>query len=218
MRPRDLRRWALVALTAVGALCLFAPPTSATIEEQRARLPPPATCQDPVEGIWLGKRYEMGEWMEFSLEIHRKKPDAPELVGVMKNHWWRGPPSQPQPPPCAYGDHLVTMPSTGKVFPDLKLRFDGGPWKNDPAACTPYRGGYNPDHFTGKIDPAIQEFLSVNNDGGTAVNEPVVFRRVKCFDGPLPEEVAGPQRDAKPRIDIKPPNLLPLSRPSGCSK
>jgi hypothetical protein len=42
---------------------------------------------------------------------------------------------------------------------------------------------YRPDHFTGTIDPAIQEFQSVNNDGGRAVNDPMVFRRIACGEG-----------------------------------
>jgi hypothetical protein len=41
---------------------------------------------------------------------------------------------------------------------------------------------YHPDHFTGTIDPQREEFQSVNNDGGRAVNDPMVFRRIGCVD------------------------------------
>jgi hypothetical protein len=40
--------------------------------------------------------------------------------------------------------------------------------------------GYNPDNFSGEIDPWRAEFQSVNNDGDRAVNEPHVFRRIRC--------------------------------------
>ena len=58
--------------------------------------------------------------------------------------------------------------------------------------------GYNLDNFTGTIDPEIQEFQSVNNDGGISVNEPNVFRRIRCFEGPAPTD------------DVEPP---PFQRP-----
>ena len=49
MSPRRVVATALVGL--LGALVLLPSVAPATVEEQRARLPPPATCQDPIEGV-----------------------------------------------------------------------------------------------------------------------------------------------------------------------
>jgi hypothetical protein len=65
---------------------------------------------------------------------------------------------------------------------------------------------YNLDHFTGRIDTELQEFQSVNNDGGRAVNEPKVFRRVRCLEPPM-----------APHVAIAPPPFYPTSWQRGCS-
>jgi hypothetical protein len=52
------------------------------------------------------------------------------------------------------------------------------------------------------------EFQSVNNDGGRAVNDPVVFRRVQCNDGE--------HLDSEPRIAVAPPPFYPPEDEGGC--
>jgi hypothetical protein len=85
------------------------------------------------------------------------------------------------------------MPARGRTS-GLDVEFWGiEPWELKRMHCGAERMfRYNLDHFSGTIDPEIQEFQSVNNDGGTAVDEPVVFRRIRCFEGPAAAPVAPP--------------------------
>jgi hypothetical protein len=66
--------------------------------------------------------------------------------------------------------------------------------------------GYNLDRFSGVIDHEIEEFQSVNNDGGRYVNVPTVFRRVSCDD----------TKDIKPRVSVEPPPFYPPKEDRGC--
>ncbi len=214
-RPRR-RRWLGAAVAAWAAVALLAPPLSATIEEQRQRLPPPATCQDPAEGIWMALKYQprWGEWENFILEIHRDKPGEPGITGNIKNHFWYAGGNDPTPPACGKArDYIVRMEATGTEKGGT-IQFDGrNPWKNDPTSCRPFLGRYNPDHFSGTIEVERQEFQSVNNDGGRAVNDPYVFRRVKCFDTPPVDESKPPPSG----ISVKPPSFMPKAKSMGCS-
>jgi hypothetical protein len=67
-----------------------------------------------------------------------------------------------------------------------------------------YQIGYNPDQFSGKVDPTLHEFQALNNDGGSMVNEPSVFRRIGCLDDG--------RKDTK---NIAPPPFFP-KKTGGC--
>lgn len=215
------RRHRAVSLSLVGvgaALVLLPSLAPATVEEQRARLPPPASCTDPVEGVWMSHKYEppWDEWMIFTLEIHRT-PGAPAnpppgtavpLVGRIQAHAWFGAgPQGSSPPPCGQipSHWTVEMTAEGRVT-DGRVEFWGTRWSVGQVFCGSRNFGYNLDHFTGVIDPAIHEFQSVNNDGGRAVNDPTVFRRVRCLDPISP-----------PHPYVAPPSFQ-LPRRSGCSR
>jgi hypothetical protein len=159
----------------------------ATIQEQRNRLPPAAhDCPDDIEGIWKSHQYDprYGDWTVFMLHIHRV-PDRPgELTGQILNHSWDGPPTLEQPGPCEGGNSqwVVSMDARGTVDGTGHIFFGGiGRWRLDQIICYHGPGGYNLDNFTGQIDQELKEFQSVNNDGGRAVDDPTVFRRVDCF-------------------------------------
>lgn len=185
----------------------------ATIEEQRARLPPAAECDDEhVAGVWRSHAYypAFQEWAIFTLTI-RRVPEHPEqLVGTISNHAWGGGPTDEEPPPCdrqPSGEWVVSFDARGYVQPDDTIVFGGvGPWRLDENRCGRSPPGYNLDHFTGVIDRAILEFQSVNNDGGRAVNEPAVFRRIRC-----PE----PPSARSPEVTTRPPAFYP-GRLGGC--
>jgi hypothetical protein len=83
------------------------------------------------------------------------------------------------------------MPGTGTVDATATVDFGSTTYTIASNPCG-NPGRYYPDHFTGKIDSAIQEFQSVNNDGGPAVNEPVVFRRIRCLDAPFRNKSEAP--------------------------
>ncbi len=164
---------------------------NATIEEQRARLPPPAHCEDPVAGIWKSHAFHpaFDAWYIFTLTIRHKAGGQPgELEGSIQAHAWRGAPQDQEPPQCSMGlDHwTIQMTAVGSHQPDGHIMFGGTSWRPENVYCGrgPGPGEYNLDQFSGVIDPAIQEFQSVNNDGGAAVNEPTVFRRISCGESP----------------------------------
>ena len=109
----------------------------------------------------------------------------PLLTGDVLARFWVGTAQQSEPQPCGVTrfDREVFMPATG-VATGLQVAFGGTSWRPHRNHCGPAGWSYNPDHFTGTIEPAIQEFQSVNNDGGEAVNEPTVFRRIRCSEPP----------------------------------
>ena len=73
--------------------------------EQRARLPPPKACDDPVAGIWVSHQYapRRGIWDQFTLNIQRDPANKARLVGTIHNHVWAGGKKDEQAPPCAGG-------------------------------------------------------------------------------------------------------------------
>lgn len=174
----------------------------ATIAEQRARLPPPADCKDPVAGVWQSHMYnEMyQEWSRFTLTIRRSADDPAALAGEMVNESWYGPPTESVRGPClGRMQYLVSLNATG-TYVDGRIDFWGIDWKMEEALCGVDGGfGYNLDHFSGQIDPDLQEFQSIANDGGRYINVPTVFRRVSCDD----------QVDSIPRISVAPPPFYP---------
>ena len=174
-----------------------------TVAEQRARLPPPAKCTDPVAGVWKSHTYhpDRSTWSEFSLSI-RRSPDAPNrLVGDIKNDSWEGTEDKVNPPPCDQipWRAVVSMDAEGEIN-GMDLRFGGvGQWRLDETICGVFAFSYNLDNFSGTIDPELQEFQSVNNDGGVSVNEPTVFRRIQCFDSPVSSQPVDPPPFEPPR-------------------
>jgi len=182
-----------------------------TVAEQRARLPPPADCEDSVEGVWRSHKFSPRhhDWHVQTLYIRRVKGSETDLQGKITAEVWYGGREQEQPGPCRGLTHYqVTMGAKGTVV-DGEIRFWGETLKLDRVMCGRYRG-YNKDHFSGKIDFDIQEFQSVNNDGGRAVNDPTVFRRIRCWDS---AEQEGPP----PQINVTPPAFYPERRTGGCS-
>lgn len=182
------RGWSLAAL---GALA-WPWASDATVAAQRARLPPPAACPDPIAGTWKSHAFNatVGHWNQFTLEIHREGPER--LRGRIANHSWDGTEADVWPPTCAGALHYVVSMDAEGGFDGEVLRFHGvGAWRLDELLCGDADFGYNLDDFTGRLDPELQEFQSLNNDGGLAINVPTVFRRVSCAQG-LREPVAAP--------------------------
>jgi hypothetical protein len=186
---------------------MCAGPVGATIQEQRARLPPPARCEDPVEGIWKSHKYDprFNDWTIFSLEIRRVQGSETELRGTITNELWEGSPQDQEPGPCRGRSHwVVSMDGRGWVR-DNRIFFGGqGQWRLDRVLCNRGPYGYNLDNFSGEIDAELQEFQSRNNDGGRDIDVPYVFRRIRCFE---PGSV--------PHVEVDPPPFLP-QRSGGC--
>jgi hypothetical protein len=209
------RRNVVRALAALAVLAvLFVPRRApATIQEQRERLPPPAECgEDIVQGIWKSHKFDdrFGEWVIFTLEIHRLADQPHILRGKITNHSWVGGPTNEEPPPCgaSSGEWVVETDAEGSIDPSGRIRFRGvGDWRLVQRICPQNLwGGYNLDYFDGVIDTSLNEFQTHNNDGGRDVNEPYVFRRISCF----PEG-----SELHPHIVTEPPEFYPDR--SGCS-
>lgn len=187
-RSAVVRRAAWSLAVAVLALPVVVP---ATIEEQRARLPPPASCDDPVMGVWRSHRYNprWGDWMIFTLSVRHEVGSLQTLTGTIEAQSWTGSPTDSMPGPCTPGmQHwIVDMTARGTFDAAThRIEFWGTSYRIRQTICLPW-ARYNLDHFSGEIDHGIQEFQSINNDGGRSINEPVVFRRVSCLEPTGPE-------------------------------
>jgi hypothetical protein len=208
-RPVDRRRVARTVGAFVAVVVTFAAGDARpTVSEQRARLPPPAFCEDPVAGTWRSHSYvqEWGEWAIFTLDI-RHDPDTPDgLIGTMRNESWFGQSTESEPPPCAGQLHYIVSMNARGSYTGGNIEFHGIDWRLDGVLCGSAMGfEYNLDRFWGAVDPEIQEFQSVNNDSGRYVNVPMVFRRVGCLDQAPPTQ-----------ITVTPPSFYPEDARSGC--
>jgi hypothetical protein len=205
--PRWLGPALLLVLTA--GLTMFPGRGDATIAEQRARLPPPAACKDPVSGVWQSHAFnEMyQEWGRFTLTIRRVPGNDTQLVGEIVNESWYGPETESVRGPCVGRvQYVVSMKAEGSYVGET-VEFHGIEWKMEEALCSiDAFFGYNLDRFTGVIDHDIQEFQSTNNDGGRYIDVPTVFRRVSCDD----------TEDVEPRVTMAPPPLYPPQEERGC--
>jgi hypothetical protein len=212
---RGVIRWVPRAVVAVMLVGLTVRPAPATIAEQRARLPPPAECDDPIEGTWRGLSWYPNhlQWYEFTLEIQRVPGSADGLTGSILAHYWDGPKDNPEPPSPCYGERLkIRMPAEGH-YKDGAIRFGGTRVELEQEVCGHFDGNYLVDIFTGDVDLTINEFNSVNEwDTGSSYHEPTVFRRIAC-----------PEPDGSPTLRegagaVAPPAFYPRAKKAsgGC--
>ncbi|MFO0714597.1 MAG: hypothetical protein U0353_32450 [Sandaracinus sp.] len=138
------------------------------------------SCDDPIAGTWVAYRYspEFRDWARFTLRITH---EGASLRGTIVARMWRGLPSDRRPPPCsAEGwDYTVTMQATGNLIGD-RMAFGASTHEVTRVDCASTLFAYNPDHFSGSVDPLADRMHTVNNDGGRDVNAPYEFRRTGC--------------------------------------
>ena len=156
-----------------------------TVEGQRALLPHAIKCSDPVAGKWEALKFSpaQGDWVHFSLTVRRDA--AGRLSGTILSHTWSGTAFDREPPPaCMPGgfDLTVSMNASGRADASGAITFGSSAYSLVNVRCASLGNSYAPDNFSGTIDPARQEFQSVNNDGANDINAPYVFRRVGCLD------------------------------------
>lgn len=203
------RRWLGLGLLVGVSVGLTPRRAPATIAEQRARLPPPATCKDPVTGVWQSHSFNTmyEEWGRFTLTIRRVEGSETELVGEMVNESWYGPKTESSRGPCVGRlQYIVSMEAEGSYIGDT-VEFHATSWKMEEALCAVDGSfGYNLDRFSGVIDHDLEEFQSVNNDGGRYIDVPTVFRRVSCDD----------TEQLEPRVSVAPPAFYPPDEERGC--
>lgn len=210
----------LVALVLAGFACcaVLAPGAApADIEEQRGRLPAPASCDDPVEGMWMSHAYypHVGAWYVFVLDVRRTAPGARTLVGETRVEYWHAGPDHPQVP---------TTCTPGLVHRRISATADGtidGPrfvWRGhtlgpEVVVCGSPLNSYELVTFTGDIDFTRGEFQNVLSAGPTWTDIRTVFRRIQCRDG-----TSSPSGTAPPGVS-PPPSLPPppLARGGCCT-
>ncbi|MFV8755260.1 hypothetical protein ACNOYE_32320 [Nannocystaceae bacterium ST9] len=204
-------RLAILLATLTGGLLLGPALADATIEEQRARLPPPATeCDDQIAGQWRAHVFyaHVMQWYVFVLDIRRGQ--ANQLHGTIHAEFWDGDADDQQPPLCNLGVHrgAVVQNASGEAD-QLDIRFDAIDWR-DEQACGSLGMGYLLDRFSGTIDPERMEFQSLlNADAPQWRDVPTVFRRVRCA-------TAGSADDREPKIVVAPPPYQPPEGERGC--
>jgi hypothetical protein len=183
----------------------------ANIQEQRARLPPPALdCSDPVAGTWMSHAYypHASQWYVVHLDVRRQPGDPSRLVGQMRVHFWSGDERTSEPPPCGGLTSIraeVREPAVGTYGPDGEIVFRGTSYVVERDYCGWGGFGYALDRYSGKIDPEIMEFQSILDDGAFFRNIPVVFRRIACAEEPT----------RPPTVVARPPTMPP-GHVSGC--
>ena len=154
-----------------GGLTLLPAEAPATIAEQRARLPPPATCQDPVAGEWKSHDYDSRhvDWTIFTLVIERVPGSESALVGSIKNHTWYAEKGQSEPPACAGNlEYIVGMEAEG-TFVDGSIYFGGvGQWRVDDMPCGSFTMGIPGD------------FVVRGNVWGTSARSALLHRNARC--------------------------------------
>lgn len=208
------RSLALAALVGLG-LSLGPQLAPATIEEQRARLPPPAQhCgDDPLTGTWQAHTYyaHVQQWYRFELEVRRdpEDPAGERLKGSIHAEFWNGGPERSEPPRCSDpGRRRAVFENATGRGEGFELRFEAVDWR-DAQLCGPLGGGYLLDRFSGTVEPERWEFQSVlNADAPQWRDVPTVFRRIRC--GPK-----DPRQADEPRIVVAPPPYEPPER-EGC--
>lgn len=207
------RRWlALLSVLVLLAPCLVASRSRANIEEQRARLPPPATdCSDPVAGTWMSHAYypHQHQWYVVNLDVRRVSGHTSQLQGQMRVHFWDGDDHRVEPPPSCAGVEFhaeVREPARGTYSTDGQIVFSGTSWTLERQYCG-FNIGYALDTYSGKIDPAIMEFQTILDDQHEFRGIPVVFRRVAC----------APEPAALPHPAVAPPSFHPPGV-SGCAR
>ncbi|HSQ66628.1 MAG TPA: hypothetical protein VLM85_25580 [Polyangiaceae bacterium] len=155
-----------------------------TVEGQRALLPHAATCKDPVAGRWESLKYNPGrsDWVHFTLSVRRGAGGV--ITGTILSHTWSGGVFDRDPPGCSRGgfDMTVSMNAIGHADATGRITFGSSRYSIVAIKCVLLDNAYAPDNFSGTIDPARQEFQSVNNDGANDINAPYVFRRTGCLD------------------------------------
>src|SRR5690606_27968668 len=69
--PIGPRRGSLAFALLAGTLSFMPGVARPTVAEQRARLPPAATCRDEVTGVWKSHDFDerFQDWTTFTLEI-----------------------------------------------------------------------------------------------------------------------------------------------------
>lgn len=184
-RPR--RTLGRVACLAALGLLLAPRRAPADIEEQRARLPPPATCTDPVEGLWMSHSYypHVSSWYIFTLDVRRTAPGARALVGETRVEYWQaGPNDAAVPTTCVPGlVHRKISAIADGTLDGAHFVWRGHTLTPEIVLCGGPLNNYELVTFTGDIDFAREEFQNVLAAGPVWTDVRTVFRRVQCRDG-----------------------------------
>ena len=181
-------RWP-VGLVALMACAGAAPPRPpAPIQNTAVEGDADPACADPISGVWTARvwRDRQQKWDMVVLTIRRT--DQAALEGTIEVFTWDGDADQRRPRRCSDGSPAmshVIQSATGALAGD---RFDlqGAEPRWLRAICAPTSSvGYQPDHFSGVLQPTASRLDTVNDDGNTDQGRPHVFSRTTCV-APVP--------------------------------
>ena len=175
-----------VALAAFVAVTVPPSRAPATLDEQRERLPPPASgCGDPVEGLWQAYWYadDHQKWFVESFEVRRDPSDTNRLATRYRTESWAGGPRDSRPPsPCRAGDDHAVADNVGTgTFEDGVLAITGTRHTNFRTVCgnrAPPRDNSRFATVSGRVDVRRQEFQSTFV--GRSCRHRIVYRRIAC--------------------------------------
>lgn len=215
-----LHRRAVLATMGLAALIasIFAPAIApATVTEQRQRLPPPAECDDPVEGVWRAHAFrpDRGSWFINTMEL-RWNEDRSKLLSKYENHHWSGGPDDSEPPACRAGLYRRKAYSTGEgSYVGGKLEVRGTKLGPDESVCGNTKFTRALGTLTGTLDREKNEFRSeMQSRFGS---HPIIWRRIRCLEEPKAKLAPPPPPPPVPPPPPPPsPSRSPRSRGS-CS-
>lgn len=174
---------AAAAALAIGSQPAWTPLTVSPQELQYADLPPAVSCEDPVEGTWIGRRYYpgYGDWYLYTAKIRRTPGNTTALRGEVLAHSWFGSETDKTPSCDPAGEQwIVRMPARGTVR-DGHVRFEGTRFGMQELMCgsAPTVDSYCLDRFNGPVAGSVEGATWINEDGcrGAA---PIDFRRISC--------------------------------------
>lgn len=231
--PTRQRAVLATAALAMSALALWPREVPASIEDQRARLPPSPqsdACVDEVSGTWRAHVYyaRLRDWYRYELRIHR---EGDALRGTITLRGWTGRPEESEPPACRPGlrdaEWSETVVGTvTRAAEGTTVRFDATSWRVERTHCGDPSGDYALDHFAGLLDTARQEFTSINTytfGNGETFADPTLFRRVECVR--RSGTSGDPSQAQRPRVVVEglgqaAPPPMPAQRRSrfGCGR
>lgn len=149
----------------------------------RAEAPKRAECPDPIAGTWRARvwRPESYAWDRVTLSIKRS---GRQLSGWIVVETWDGDEDQGEPPTCDDGTPALDKwrERLSGSYKDGAVDLRGSRVRKLAAACEPPGDAstYRPDHFSGKLDLAVDLLVTTNNDGSVDDDRPHHFERISC--------------------------------------
>ena len=182
-------RWTTIGSVLLALLACAGAPSEAPvelspadrelIEVQRQWLRKPMTsCEDGVEGRWVGQDLRETYWIRYILDIDRVSPLSDHLTGTITSVVWdRALPSVP--PRCAAGEgkYNTHQPASGQIDGTHVVFIGHSVTIED--TCGLHTNTYSADRINGYLLESESEMHTINDDLVNEANA-VLFVRTEC--------------------------------------